>query len=918
MTFTFPALLWALPLAALPLALHVLARRRARRIPFGDLTLLRAASARALPRARLLEWLLAASRAALLALLVLAYAGPMLEPPGGGAKATAEGLDLVVLLDVSYSMAAREGGKSRFETAREAGASLLRQLGPTDRAAVAAFGERLENELVWEDGARAAARLSSFQTGSGATDYAAALAAATRHLAASPPGRRRAVVILSDGTRRGFRGQRPEPPPGTAWVGLEWGPLPNAWAASATPSADSTAAEPRLTLRAEGLSGPVPVELSLDGRRVPAGMLQGTGSQALTLALPTAAAREEPSWSGAARLQADALALDDAAYFSFRHPRRPRVLCLYGSPSFFKAPAGGYFLKEILSSSAESLIGFDADYLELSRASEARLSDYQAVLLIDFKDIPPATAAELSLYVRSGAGLWVVPGPRTEPESLAPLSSILPGSFGPLVWGEGAGLKTGPQTEEGLFKQFDLNAVSLGRYFLLQARPGARILFKSSTGYPLLVAGAAGAGRAALWAGALDASWGNLALKPVFAAWLEAGLSAVIAPEARRGEVLHAKVGEVLSWTWGPAEAAAVSVRLRAADGKTARLWPKDRRVSYSDTRTPGLYEMLEEGGSGRRRVFAVNLDLASGESDLSPDPSPPWTRAKPAELAAGLRRAALGREARAPVLALAAGFLFLEMVLALPRAAAAALALFVLLAVPAGAQQGDRLAWTQLKLGADWDPYPSAHAEILEFLSTVTSVLTHPERRVLSPRDPQLFFSPVVVLAGRQAPPPLAEDERRALRHYLGAGGFLWIEDVSGVPPGSFDRWVRESLPQILPDAELVALPADHVLFKTFFLLRGVGGRVSARATIEGVSWGGRTAVVYSRNDLLGIWVKDPLGQPLYPCVPGGEPQRQAGRKLALNILMYALTGSYKADAVHQPYLLQKLGAGAAPGAAP
>ena len=49
-------------------------------------------------------------------------------------------------------------------------------------------------------------------------------------------------------------------------------------------------------------------------------------------------------------------------------------------------------------------------------------------------------------------------------------------------------------------------------------------------------------------------------------------------------------------------------------------------------------------------------------------------------------------------------------------------------------------------------------------------------------------------------------------------------------------------------------------------------------------------------------------LGRPLLPCLPGGEPQRHNARKLTLDILMYSLTGSYKSDAVHQPYLLQKM----------
>ena len=139
-----------------------------------------------------------------------------------------------------------------------------------------------------------------------------------------------------------------------------------------------------------------------------------------------------------------------------------------------------------------------------------------------------------------------------------------------------------------------------------------------------------------------------------------------------------------------------------------------------------------------------------------------------------------------------------------------------------------------------------------------------------------------------------------------------LWVEDTSGLQSGSFDRWVRGTLKAALPEAELAALPGDHVLFRTFFLLRGAAGRTMVRGTLEGATWGGRTAVVYSRNDLLGACAKDALGRPLLPCVPGGEAQRHSARKLTLDILMYSLTGSYKADAVHQPFLLQKMRSGA------
>jgi len=182
----------------------------------------------------------------------------------------------------------------------------------------------------------------------------------------------------------------------------------------------------------------------------------------------------------------------------------------------------------------------------------------------------------------------------------------------------------------------------------------------------------------------------------------------------------------------------------------------------------------------------------------------------------------------------------------------------------------------------------------------------------LLDPTDPRLFESPFLMLSGKDAPSPLSDEEVGRLRDYLTSGGFLWIEDSTGRQASAFDDWVRSQLARILPDADLRPLPSDHVLFKTFFLIDRIGGRVKISGSVEGVDWAGKTVLVYSRNDVLGAWAKDALGSPLYQCVPGGEVQRLDAKKLTLNIVMYALTGTYKADAVHQPFILRKIGSGA------
>ncbi len=914
MTFIFPAFLWALPLAGVPVLLHLLSRRQARRQTFSDLTFLRRIHARALPRTRLQQWLLIAARCLLVLLLILAYAGPVLHARGdSGAAGAGDGLDLAVLADLSYSMGYREGGKTRLELARQQLASLLRATRPSDRVALIPFTDRVElggAAPSWTSPRGAQDALARLQPTFRSTDLAPALKAAEDLFAAAPTRHKRAVLLLGDGARHGLRGALPPLEAGIPFLGLSWPAARNAYLAAAGPSRESDARRPQLAVKAEGLEGAAFVELTSEGRRLQSAPLKGPGEASAALVLPAARAGAQAAWSGKASLRPDALPVDDDYYFSFQHPSRPRLLCLYGDPSFFKAPAAGYFLKELFGGAKQSLLPFDAEYLDLARIGEARLSDYRLVMLLDAASVPPAAAAQLDRFVRRGGGLFVAPGPRAGGEGLEGLAALLPASLGPIVDGEGAGVSPGPGVDARAWSGFELGKVNVMRYHLLSPRPGASVLFKSASGYPLLAVGKHGDGRVALWASTVDAAWTNLPLKPPFAPWIQAALDS-LSPEAeRRSETFELKVGEPLRRTWGQTEAAPDSVRLRGPDGRAETLWLRGRAVEYLATEKPGLYAMTEEG-SGRQRVYAVNVDRASGESDLTPAPSPPWTPVPVEDLLAQFELKVYGRDARSYALAGAASLLILEMLLALPRHALAALLMLLLCAGPAFAQHGDRLAWTQLKLGEVTDPYPTVYSDVLGLFGTVTSVLTSPERRVVAPRDPALFFSPLVVLAGRQAPPELDDEEARRLRDYVAAGGLLWIEDVSGLSESSFDRWVRRTLPRVLPEAELAPLPGDHVVYRTFFLLRAPAGRVMVSGALEGVTWAGRTAVIYSRNDLLGTWLKDALGNPLYPCLPGGESQRHNARKLTMNILMYALTGNYKADAVHQPYLLQKMRSG-------
>ena len=122
----------------------------------------------------------------------------------------------------------------------------------------------------------------------------------------------------------------------------------------------------------------------------------------------------------------------------------------------------------------------------------------------------------------------------------------------------------------------------------------------------------------------------------------------------------------------------------------------------------------------------------------------------------------------------------------------------------------------------------------------------------------------------------------------------------------------------------ELEPVPRDHVLTKTFFLLRDFPGRYNTgQLWVEALpaedddtqsnrparAGDGVSSIIITSNDLAGAWALRPDGQPMLPVVPGDPRQREFAFRAGVNIVMYTLTGNYKADQVHVPALLERLG---------
>ena len=70
-----------------------------------------------------------------------------------------------------------------------------------------------------------------------------------------------------------------------------------------------------------------------------------------------------------------------------------------------------------------------------------------------------------------------------------------------------------------------------------------------------------------------------------------------------------------------------------------------------------------------------------------------------------------------------------------------------------------------------------------------------------------------------------------------------------------------------------------------------------------------GVSSIIITSNDFAGAWANRSDGQSMLPMVPGEPRQRDFAFRAGVNIVMYTLTGNYKADQVHVPALLERLG---------
>ena len=210
--------------------------------------------------------------------------------------------------------------------------------------------------------------------------------------------------------------------------------------------------------------------------------------------------------------------------------------------------------------------------------------------------------------------------------------------------------------------------------------------------------------------------------------------------------------------------------------------------------------------------------------------------------------------------------------------------------------------------------------ASLSDFVTSRSAAILGEPVGVVPGRD-DLSFYPLLYWPIVPGDAPLGRAAIAALNTFMDNGGILFIDTEgsdtgaagtsAGMQPGA-EAALRQAV-QGLDVPPLTPLDAQQVLAHTFYLLRDFPGRYTGapvwvvrnrQARNDGVS-----PIIIGANDWVAAWDMKPDGTFPYSTLPGGDEQRLYAYRFGMNLVMYALTGTYKGDQVQVPEILQRMG---------
>ena len=616
MSFLSPWLLLGMLGVGIPLAIHLIRKRKANKVVFSTLRFLRKTPKKMIFFQEVQQWLLLAVRTLIFILLALAFARPFF-----GKLPESIGLSpqsVVILLDTSMSMHYAD----HFEQAKAEAANILRSLQPGDEAALVTFSDStqrfksLTRDL--DDLERTLARLEapSHRT----THYLPALRFADQILrSARYP--ERTVYLVSDFQSHGLENvnERWQLSRGvelkTAKVGQE----------ATTNLAVTDVKSPTQVLphqedytvlgRIRSLGSRhvsrAQVSLEINGAVVETREVDLSDKSEAIVAFQVPFDAQQGAF-GSISVEDAVFPADNTFHFTVNVPAPVKILAINGEPSTNWYDDESHWFRLALGQDSDS--SFQLEIREPSQLDPPAFDAYQIIALLNVGSLPLPQRNALQSYVQRGGAVLFALGDQINAEGFNRLfEGLLPAFLKRAHAHDSDSLvlaDTHPRHPIFQFLQAtdtpDFSTATFSGYWEVVPREGSEILMRFDNGSPAFIEKAIGGGNAMLFASSLDAEWNNLPLQVMYLPLLHETMRYLAEDEEKQS---FYEVGESVALRLPPR----TLVHVVEPQGEKTELTPQaGERHFYNKTEHPGLYRL--EGNTFREH-FAVNV--AAEESNL-------------------------------------------------------------------------------------------------------------------------------------------------------------------------------------------------------------------------------------------------------------------------------------------------------------
>ncbi len=657
MGFLAPLMLIGAIALAVPIAIHLIGRRRAKIVPFAALEFLMATKRKTARRLRLRERILLVVRALACVAVAIALAKPFTSCDRKGPQVTRGPQAAVIVIDDSFAAGYIVDGKPWIKRAVSEALRILAQLGPEAEVAIVRASEGAEHPTeLTRDHLRLRDQLLALDAGARPPDTTRALARAAQLLAASSHSRK-TVFLLSLQAKEGLRGD--EPPwgkdgPLLIALDLRATAMPNVAVTALRVDPDPGTGNRGVAFDAEvGNFGDdkakVELSLTIADHVVARGQLELAPHERKTKRFLAALPAGARAADAAVEIDRDALAVDDRRYVRATLRDEVRVLLVDGDPRTVRHDDELFYLEAALrpgdredsgtrvrSITPEELAGIEPNKHALD------LNDFDVVVLANVAALPPDQVAVLAEWVRAGGGILVAPGDRVDPAAYdRTMLPLMPQSLRDpidVTWGASQEDRDSRalhlvkwEADHPIFTPFSKNAPELAdaKFFKISllgpttATQDRKVLARFTNGAAALVEASIGAGRTLLFTSTLDRDWNDLPIHPGYLPLVQQAVRYLARKHAAATYGEHL-VGSSVALATGDLE----KLEVRGPDN-IGEVFEGDRiagrsSVRFGRTDRPGIYRVIGTDKTGATHArdelaFAINVDPRGSDLTMAP-----------------------------------------------------------------------------------------------------------------------------------------------------------------------------------------------------------------------------------------------------------------------------------------------------------